>query len=231
MSAGSGLHAPQAGTGEYRDRALVAASLANLSTVSALQGDLARAAQLTDEDCRIREALGGGSPVAACRMRLAAFAVERRDSAGRRLAERIDQAALDASAQAPVDLARLANVYVALGDRRSAAAGLARARRALESREHIPVHGLAVTLAAARVDRLYGRADAADERIRQAMNDARRYGLTPLVFEARLGLAAQADADGGAAGLAGLQNEARSAGFDLAALRAGFAAPSTMPQP
>jgi DNA-binding winged helix-turn-helix (wHTH) protein/tetratricopeptide (TPR) repeat protein/TolB-like protein len=204
---------------EIGDRASLAACLANLSALSAMQGDVVNAAQMNGEACQIHEALGAKATLASCGTKAAAFEWQLGRPAGARAAaERVSLGDLDASAQSPADLARLATVYGALGDRQKAAAALGRAQRALDDREYIPAHAIAVAIAAGRLDRASGRSAATVERLEHARSEAMRFGLTPCVFEARLALAEQADGARRAASLAELAKDATQAGFGLIAL-------------
>jgi hypothetical protein len=212
---------------EIGDRVSLAACLANLSAVSAMQGDIVKAAQVNGEACQIHEALGAKAALASCGTKAAAFEWEQgRPADARAAAERVSLADLDASAQSPADLARLATVYGALGDRQKTAAALGRAQQALSDHEPSPAHAIAVAIAAARLDRASGWSAATVERLEHAGAEAARFGLTPWVFEARLALAEQADGARRAASLTDLEKDAKQAGFGLIALEAArLAAP------
>jgi hypothetical protein len=105
-------------------------------------------------------------------------------------------------------------VYAALGDRQKAAAALGRAQRALANREYIPAQAIAVAIAAAWTAPP-GEAPRPSSAWSTPGAKRRVFGLTPLVSEARLALAEQTDGARRAAGLAGLEKDAKQAGFGV----------------
>jgi hypothetical protein len=119
---------------EIGDRASLAACLANLSALSATQGDIVAAAQLNGEACQIHEALRAQASLASCGAKAAALEwAQGRPAGARTAAERVSLVALDASAQSPTDLAAGDRVRCARRSREGHGGSRSRAADAVRS--------------------------------------------------------------------------------------------------
>jgi eukaryotic-like serine/threonine-protein kinase len=203
------------------DKSALALRLAHLSAALDMQGHLADAEKVVAEECAIHESLAAMKPLVACRLRLAELwlmegrLVDARASIDRIGAER------SAISLPPIDLARLADLYLNIGDAKSAVSTIAEARRAFERRESIPEQAIVMAITAARIAAASGEVAEARRRLVQAKSEAERLGLLPLVFEARLAIAersaplkaraeaAEIERDGDRAGLGLIASKAR----------------------
>ena len=130
------------------------------------------------------------------------------------VADRVSHDDLDESVDAPIDFARLADVYIALGHHDQAAAALGRAQRALVGHDPNPAQKIAVSITAGRVNRAAGRiGPTTAAALERARSEATRLGLLPQLFDARLMLAEQAEGARRATSLAELEKDATHAGF------------------
>lgn len=144
------------------------------------------------------------------------------DGRAREVRTAIDRIGADAGAVSlsPIDMARLARLYLSMGDAKKASSVIAEARRVLDQRESIPEHAIAVAITAARIDATAGRVADARRRLAQAKTEADRLELLPLALEARLATAefgARADARAEASAI---ERDARDAGLGMIASKA-----------
>jgi DNA-binding winged helix-turn-helix (wHTH) protein/tetratricopeptide (TPR) repeat protein len=202
------------------DKSALARRLANLSAALGIQGHFAEAETVAAEECAIHESLAAIAALAACRVRLAELWLS--EGRGRDARAAIDRtgAEVGAASLAPVDLARLAGLYLSAGDAKRAASTIAEARRALEGRALVPEHAIAVAIAGARVEAASGRVSDARRRLAQAKSEAERLGLLPLALEARLAMAERGARPAGRAEAAAIERDADQAGLGLIASKA-----------
>jgi DNA-binding winged helix-turn-helix (wHTH) protein/TolB-like protein/predicted negative regulator of RcsB-dependent stress response len=202
------------------DKSALALRLANLSAALGMQGHLAEAEKIAAEECAIHESLAARKALAACRVRLAELWWGEGRAGDARAA--IDRMATERRAVSlpPIDLARLADLYLSTGDAKSAASTIAEARRVVEGRASIPEQAIAIAITAARIDAASGQVADARRRLVQARSEAERLGLLPLALEARLAMAERGAPLGARAEAAGIERDADHAGLGLIAGKA-----------
>jgi tetratricopeptide (TPR) repeat protein len=199
------------------EQASIAIRLNNLSRVLRMQGDLPSAEKLNTEECQIQETLKAKPALPACRIRLAELWLDQSRSSEARAA--IDKVAADFNLATlpPVDLARLANLQVTLGETEKATATVAEAQQILSGRSHIAEEAVPVAIAGARVDAAQGHTALASQRLLEAKAEAQKFGLLPMVLEARLALAEIASRSGSRSEATAIAKDAAQAGFGLIA--------------
>ena len=202
------------------DKGALALRLANLSAALGLQGHLAEAEKAAAEECAIHESLAAMKALAGCRVRLAELWLG--EGRARDVQAAIDRIGAEVSAVpvSPIDLARLAGLYLSMGDAKRASSAIADARRVLEGRESIPQHAIAVAVTAARIDAAAGRVADARRRLAQAKAEAERFGLLPLALEARLAMAEYGARTEARAEAAAIERDADEAGLGMIASKA-----------
>jgi tetratricopeptide (TPR) repeat protein len=202
------------------DKNALALRLANLSAALGMQGELGEAVKLRTEACAIHESLAAKRALAGCRLRLAQlWLADGRQADARMLIVRI-ASERGAAPMPPIDLARLADLYLNIGDAKNAAAAIAEARRGLDGRAAIPEQTIAIAITSARIDAESGRmADARRELVR-AKSEAERLGLLPLALEARLAAAERGAGADARTEAAEIERDAAQAGLSLIAGRA-----------
>ena len=166
------------------DKSALARRLANLSAALGAQGHPAEAGKVAAEECAIHESLAATKALTACRVRLA----ELWWAEGRQRDARtsIDRIGTEVSLP-PIDLARLAGLYLRMGDAKRAAATIADARRALEGpRIRSRARHRRLDRGRSRRGPRPGRVDEARRRLALAKSEAERLGLLPLALEAKL---------------------------------------------
>jgi DNA-binding winged helix-turn-helix (wHTH) protein/tetratricopeptide (TPR) repeat protein len=211
------------------DKTSIALRLQNLSRTLRMQGDLAAAEKLNTEECQILETLKAKPALPACRIRLAELWIDQGRSSDARAA--IDKVAADfkLSTLLPADLGRMANLQVMLGEPEKAAATVVEAQHVLSGRSYIAEEAVPVAIAGARVEAAQGHTATATKHLTEAKAEAQKFGLLPLVLEARLALAEIAARSGNRYEAAATAKEAVQAGFGLIAGKAGKVAHSKEP--
>ena len=202
------------------DRRALALRLSSLSAALGMQGHLAEAEKVVSEECAIHESLAAMRALARCRVRLAGlWLAGGRQGDARTAIDRIG-GELGAIPLPPIDLARLADLYLSTGDVKRAASTIAEARRVLEGQAPIPEQAIAIAITDARIDAAAGRVADARRRLAQAKSDAERLGLLPLALEARLAMAEREAPLGARAEAARIEHDANQAGLGLIASKA-----------
>lgn len=202
------------------DKNALALRLANLSAAFGMQGELGEAVKVASEGCAIHESLAAKKALASCHLRLAQLSLAdgRREDA-RTLIDRI-VTERGAASMPPSDLARLADLYLAIGDAKHASSTIADARRALDGRAAVSEQTLAIAITGARIDAESGRIAEARRDLGRAKSEAERLGLLPLALEARLAAAEYGAGGDARAEAAGIERDAQQAGLHLIAGKA-----------
>jgi ATP/maltotriose-dependent transcriptional regulator MalT len=209
------------------DKTSIALRLNNLSRVLRMQGDLPAAEKLNMEECQILETLKAVPALPACRIRLAELWMDQGRGSDARAA--IDKVAADfkLATLPPVDLARMANLQVRLGEEEKAAATLTDAQRVMSERSYIAEEGVPIAIAGACLDAAQGHTAPATKRLLEAKAEAQKFDLLPLVLEARLAIAEIAASSGNRSEATATARDAAQAGFGLIAAKANTIAEST----
>jgi DNA-binding winged helix-turn-helix (wHTH) protein/tetratricopeptide (TPR) repeat protein len=202
------------------DKGALAMRLANLSAALGLQGHLTEAEKAAAEECGIHESLAAMKALAACRVRLAELWWA--EGRARDVQGAIDRIGAEVGAVpvSPIELARLAGLYLSMRDHKKAASTIAAARRMLEGHESMPQQAIAVAVTAARIDAAAGRVPDGRRRLAQAKAEAERLGLLPLALEARLAMAEYGARTEARAEAAAIERDAHEAGLEMIASKA-----------
>jgi tetratricopeptide (TPR) repeat protein len=203
------------------DKAALVTRLANLATVYDMQADVPAALKLTTEACQIHESLGADAALAACRVRQAGLLMQLgRVAEARGVVDRVQPAALKASATSPVDLAELALLHLEIGNPAGATAISDEARREASRRGESPEFTIAVAVANARIEAASGHREAAVSHLRESQAKAERFGLLPLALAVRLALAENAAPPGRRSEASAVATDASHVGITSIAARA-----------
>lgn len=195
------------------NKAGVTLRLNHLSRVLALQDELDAAEKLNVEECELHQSLNAAPDLAWCRTRLAEIVLERgRRSEAVALAKQIAVADFGTGLAAPVFIARLARVQVALGQVAAAAITIAAAERVQIKAGVVDEQAIHVSVVGAEVEAAQGKRAAAIERLHRARSDADRLGLVTWSLDARMVLSRLDRREAAATAQA-----ARDAGFALIA--------------
>jgi DNA-binding winged helix-turn-helix (wHTH) protein/tetratricopeptide (TPR) repeat protein len=184
----------------------LAASLGVLAGVVRVQGDIAGARRLGEEQCSVVDR-------ASCRMLLARLLLDENRTTEARDAVTKLTADFPADSLGLADLSTLAVLQLDTGDLAGAKQTLAKAQQKLGAQAALPDRALPVSLAEAKMGKSVAQ-------LKQVARQAEKLGLIPLALEARMALADMGPTADRGAELARLAVEADQKGLPILARKA-----------
>src|SRR5262249_14938034 len=142
---------------ELRNSSSLAASLAQLSRVLKMQGDLAGARKAAEEQCSLRETLKQMRPLAACRVDLAELSIATAKPAEIRAALNRMLSEPDKAGYSAATLNKVARLWMAAGDAEKARQTIAAARKKIGPSADVPETTISLLITSARIDAAQGR--------------------------------------------------------------------------